>query len=44
MVHQGITERGLLSFIASVPLFTNLLLLFGLSLFFSAKTQNPSRE
>jgi uncharacterized membrane protein (DUF4010 family) len=34
MVHQGITERGLLSFIASVPLFTNLLLLFGLSLFF----------
>jgi uncharacterized membrane protein (DUF4010 family) len=34
MVHQGITDRGLLSFIASVPLFTNLLLLFGLSLFF----------
>ena len=34
MVHQGITERGLSSFIASVPLFTNLLLLFELSLLF----------
>jgi uncharacterized membrane protein (DUF4010 family) len=33
-VDAGITERGLLSFVAAVPLFTNLLLLFGLSLFF----------